>query len=196
MASVMEDEDETEVPPAAGELLSPIAELAANLATPRSAVDELRSTVSQCTDSITSAATELYAQPTRSTATDLKQAVLQGKDQVAADVSRLRDSIPTAAELTAAVSTAHVDTRLVDRLWLLGLFVPAPRWPPERLTVNVFLKRARPILTFALLVACLLMGAGLLLAFFFPLLLVLVPPALAGSCSTYPRGRDLHLLSS
>jgi hypothetical protein len=34
--------------------------------------------------------------------------VLHGKEQVGKDVSRLRGSIPTAAELTAAVGTARV----------------------------------------------------------------------------------------
>ena len=45
--------------------------------------------------------------------------MLQGKEQVGKDVSRLRGSLPTAAELTAAVGTARVDTRLVNRLFAL-----------------------------------------------------------------------------
>ena len=45
--------------------------------------------------------------------------MLQGKAQVGKDVSRLRSSLPTAAELTAAVGTARVDTRLVNRLLAL-----------------------------------------------------------------------------
>ena len=115
----------------------------------------------------------------RSAASELKQAVLQGKEQVGKDVSRLRGSIPTAAALTAAMSTAHVDTKLVDRPWLFGLLVPAPRWPPERFTVNLFLQRARPVLVFALLVACLLTGVGLLLVVLSPLLILIGPPGLA-----------------
>ena len=146
-------------------------------------VDELSRTVSQCTDSISSAASDLKQARTgkdiTSAAGELKQAVLQGKDLVGKDVSRLRGSIPTAAELTAAVSTAHVDTRLVDRPWLFGLLVPAPRWPPERLTVNLFLQRARPVLGFALLVACLLTGLAMVLVVLSPLLLLICPPGLA-----------------
>ena len=45
--------------------------------------------------------------------------MLQGKAQVGKDVNRLRGSLPTAAELTAAVGTARVDTRLVNRLFAL-----------------------------------------------------------------------------
>ena len=49
--------------------------------------------------------------------------MLQGKAQVGKDVSRLRGSLPTAAELTAAVGTARVDTRLVNRLLALRVRV-------------------------------------------------------------------------
>ena len=142
---------------------SAAAELVANGQT---AVDEFGAAVAQCKTNISSAASELTS------------AVLQSKEEVARTVHGLRGSIPTAADVTTAVSSMAVDARIVDRPWLFGLFMPAPCFPAERLTIGVFLRRARPVVSFLALGSCLLFGLGVALLCLTPLIAMLLPPAL------------------
>lgn len=111
-------------------------------------------------------------------ATQLTDSIAKGKDELRAAVADIGDKIPTTDQVRTAVANAPVDMRLVTKPWLFGLFLPAPCWPPEKLTVHVVVKRAKPIVIFLAIVGVLASALCVVLLFSLPLLTVLVPPAL------------------
>ena len=113
----------------------------------------------------------------------------------AADLARTGVNKPrqAASSFMQSAADSPVPEFIYHAPLFLGIFVPAPQWPPAPLTLIAFLRAAIPIAAFAAIVFVALVGLWAVLVLTLPLLLL--PAALASPLLMYAyqtRARSLQ----
>ena len=116
---------------------------------------------------------------------------LELKESLVKDLSTnykiAKDAVPqNPEELGRVIAQTELPAFITHAPILLGLFVPPPAWPPERLKV-IGPRVAATAGAFVLLVTILVGGLGLLLAILLPVLIILFPALLLIGAALYSR---------